>query len=89
MVKSEYIRNWKYVYLREGINVIKVIYENTQLTLYLINGERPNSFLLQSKRRQGFLVLPLMLTFFFLNIILEFPVRLIWQEKQIKGIYIA
>jgi hypothetical protein len=64
-------------------NIIKAIYDKPMVNI-IVNGEKLKLFLLKSGMRQG---CPLSLILF--NLVLEFLVRAIRQEEEIKGIQIG
>jgi hypothetical protein len=65
------------------VNIIKAIY-GKPIANIILNGEKLRPFPLKSGRRQGCPPFPLLV-----NIVLEFPVRAIRQDKEIKGIQIG
>jgi hypothetical protein len=65
------------------LNIVKAIYDKPTANI-ILNGEKLKTFLLKSRIRQG---CPLSLLLF--NIILEFLVRAIRKEEEIKGIKIG
>lgn len=73
-----------FIYLIEGINMIKGIYETKTANIPL-NGERTNVFSLQSRIRQECLFLPLCLPLLF-NVILEDLARAIMQKANKRHI---
>jgi hypothetical protein len=62
-----------------NLNIIKVIYDKPIANI-LLNGEKLKPFPLNSEMRQGCPLSPLLF-----NIVLEFLVRAIKQEEEIKG----
>jgi hypothetical protein len=65
------------------LNIIKAIYEKPTANI-ILNGEKLKPFPLKSGMRQGFTLSPLLF-----NIVLEFLVRAIRQEEEIKEIRIG
>jgi hypothetical protein len=65
------------------LNIIKAIYDKPTANI-ILNGEKLKPFLLNSKRRQGCPLSPLLF-----NIVLEFLAKAIKQEEEIKGIQIG
>ena len=65
------------------LNTRKVIYERPTVTI-ILNGEKPRTFPLRSRIRQGGLLLPVLF-----NIPLEALIIAIIQEKVIKSIQIG
>jgi hypothetical protein len=68
---------------RMFLNIIKAIYDKPIANM-LLNGEQLKPFLLKSGMRQGCLLSPLLF-----NIVLEFLIRAIRQDQEIKGIQIG
>jgi hypothetical protein len=65
------------------LNIEKAIYDKPTASI-ILNGEKLKPFPLKSGTRQGCLLSPLLF-----NIVLEFQVRTIKQEGEIKGIQIG
>jgi hypothetical protein len=65
---------------RSVFNIIKAIYDKPIASI-ILNGEKLKPFPLKSRMRQGCPLSPLLF-----NIVLEFLVRAIRQEEEIKGI---
>jgi hypothetical protein len=65
------------------LNIIKAIYDKPTANI-ILNGEKLKPFPLKSGMRQGCPLSPLLF-----NIVLEFLVRAIRQEEEIKGIQIG
>jgi retron-type reverse transcriptase len=65
------------------LNIVKAIYDKP-IAIIILNGEKLKPFPLKSATRQGCPLSPLLF-----NIVLEFLVRAIRQEKEIKGIQIG
>jgi hypothetical protein len=65
------------------INILKDICENPMANI-ILNGEKLKPFLLKSGMRQGCPFYPLLF-----NVVLEFLVRAVRQEEEIKGIQVV
>jgi hypothetical protein len=65
------------------LNIIKAKYDKPRAN-FILNGEQQKPFTLKSGMRQRCLLSPLLF-----NIVLEFLVRAIRQEQEIKGIRIG
>jgi hypothetical protein len=65
------------------LNIIKVIHEKPIANI-ILNGEKLKPFPLKSRTREGCPLFPPLF-----NIVLEFLVRAIRQEEEIKGIQIS
>jgi hypothetical protein len=61
-------------------NIVKAIYDKPIANI-ILNGEKLKPFLLNSRRRKGCPLSPLLF-----NTVLEFLARAIRQEQEIKGI---
>jgi hypothetical protein len=79
MIKALRKLGIKWIYL----NIEKAIYDKPTASI-ILNGEKLKPFPLKSGTRQGCLLSPLLF-----NIVLEFQVRTIKQEGEIKGIQIG
>jgi hypothetical protein len=65
------------------LNIVKAIYDKPTANI-MLNGEKLKSFPLTSRTRQGCPLSPLLF-----NIVLEFLLRAIRQEEEIKGLQIG
>jgi hypothetical protein len=64
------------------LNIIKAIY-NSQIANIKLNGEKLEAILLKSGTRKGYPLFP-----YLFNVVLEFLVRQIGQQRESKGIQI-